>query len=281
MAFTSTGFVLFIIFFTFVYYIIPSKLKKHRWIVLLIASYLFYIFSSWKSIFYIVPTTVVSFLFAFLMQKLQAIGNEKISSASDKETKKVIKESIKKQRKFVLALSLLFCFGILGVLKYFNFIAFNIGFFIAIFNREFQFNLIDFFIPMGLSFYTFSITGYLFDVYYKKYEAEKNILKYALFVCWFPSIVQGPINRNNQLREQLFSNEHTFNLQNTQFAIQRILWGFLKKLVIADRASEVVGYIFNNHTQLPCYIVFVGLLFYSIQLYADFAGGNGCCYWSF
>lgn len=270
MAFTSTGFVLFITLCSIIYYLIP---KKSRWIVLLAASYVFYAISSWKALLYLIPTTFFSFLFARWMQKIQNAADAELSKQSDKEVKKQIKANAKKKKKSVLTLSLIFCFGILGILKYFNFIAINLSIFLALFNRGFRFSPIDFFIPMGLSFYTFSITGYLFDVYYNKYSAESNIAKYSLFVSWFPSMVQGPINRNNHLREQFFYIEHNFSLQNTQFAIQRILWGFLKKLVIADRASEVVSYIFDNHSQLPCYITLVGLLFYSIQLYADFAGG--------
>ena len=155
MAFTSTGFVLFITLCYIIYYLIP---KKSRWIVLLAASYVFYAISSWKALLYLIPTTFFSFLFARWMQKIQNAADAELSKQSDKEVKKQIKANAKKKKKSVLTLSLIFCFGILGILKYFNFIAINLSIFLALFNRGFRFSPIDFFIPMGLSFYTFSIT---------------------------------------------------------------------------------------------------------------------------
>ena len=94
-----------------------------------------------------------------------------------------------------------------------------------------------------------------------------------MYVSYFPALLQGPISRWNDIKKELFDAEHPFSLKNTEFAVQRILWGFLKKLVIADRAAEVVTYIFDNHADLPWYITGVGLIFYSIKLYADFSGG--------
>ena len=95
----------------------------------------------------------------------------------------------------------------------------------------------------------------------------------ALFMSYFPSIIQGPINRYNQLNHEFFEKDHNFDLTQIQFGIQRVLWGFLKKLVIADRADQVVTYIFGSYESLPSFIILFGLFFYAIELYADFAGG--------
>jgi len=270
MAFTSTGFILFITAAVILFYIVP--LKK-RWLVLLAESYLFYALASLQGLIYLTVTTLVTFGTAVWMQKIQNAGDLQTAVVTDKAEKKQLKASIKKNKKKILTAGIVFSFGILAILKYSNFVLFNFTSLFKLFSPGYKFNPIHFFVPMGISFYTFSVTSYLFDVYYNKYKARSNIFEYALYVSWFPALVQGPINRNDQLHAELFEKDHTFSLENTEFAVQRILWGFLKKLVIADRAAQVVSYIFDNYDKLPNFIILFGLLFYSIQLYADFAGG--------
>lgn len=269
MSFTSTIFTLFVALTALIYYMIPAK---KRWLVLLAASYIFYLYASPKACVYILVTTAVSFFAAARMQRIQDGGDALLADTADRERKKEIRTAVKKSKKKILTAGLLFCFGVLAVLKYFNFIALNLTG--ALFKSGGNpFTPVSFLVPLGISFYTFSVTGYLFDVYYGKYGAERNFLHYALFVSYFPSIIQGPINRNNLLRKEMFETEHKFSYENTCFALQRILWGFLKKLVIADRAAQVVRYIFGEYERLPNFIIAAGLLFYSIQLYADFSGG--------
>ncbi|MCQ2247897.1 MAG: MBOAT family protein [Treponema sp.] len=265
MSLTSFGFSIFLFIAFTIYYAIP---QKKRWAILLIGSYAFYAFSGLKGLAYIFITTLVSFWVALKIQLIQDASTDELKQITDKNGKKVLREKIKKQKKLFLSIGILFCFGLLSVLKYFNFIAANI---LSLFNAHY--NFISFFVPLGISFYTFSITGYLFDVYYGKYKAERNFLHYALFVSYFPSLIQGPINKNNILRQELFEKEHRLEYKNTCFALQRILWGCIKKLVIADRASLIVNYIFESYELLPSYIIFIGLIFYSIELYGDFAGG--------
>jgi len=265
MSFVSTGFVLFVFLTTAIYYAIPQKFK---WIVLLCASYAFYALNNAKALVFIILSTLISFLAAKKISSIDAECEQKRSAVSDKTERKEIKNQYKKFKKRYAVFGITACFLILAVLKYTNFVVFNIN---AIFRTDIC--MFKFILPLGISFYTFQVVSYLFDVYNGKYEAEQNIFHYALYVSWFPSILQGPISRYNELRPQFFETEHHFSLENTQFALQRILWGFLKKLVIADRATEVVTYIFQNHTNLPWYITFIGFCFYSIELYADFSGG--------
>ena len=265
MSFVSTGFVLFFLLTALIYYVVPQKFK---WLVLLCASYAFYALNNAKSLVFIIASTLISF---FVAKKISSISEEceqRRSATSDKTERKEIRNQYKKIKKRYASLGIIICFAILAVLKYTNFVVFNIN---AIFKTDIR--MFSFILPLGLSFYTFQVVSYLFDVYNGKYEAEQNLFHYALYVSWFPSILQGPISRYNELRPQFFETEHHFSLENTQFAMQRILWGFLKKLVIADRATEVVTYIFGNHADLPWYITFTGLFFYSIELYADFSGG--------
>lgn len=270
MSFTSTGFVFFIAIAALVYYLIP---QKRRWTVLLVANFAFYLLSSIKGLVFIAATTIVAFFIALKMQSIEDKNEPIINSETDKAKKKELKAQVKKSKKKTAAIGLVFVFGILAVIKYLNFVLGGVSGIISIFKPNFVFVPIKFLVPLGLSFYTFSIASYIFDIYYGKYKAETSIWHFALFATYFPSLVQGPINRFNQLNAEFFEKEHNFDLKNTQFAIQRILWGFLKKLVIADRAATVVSYFYENHQILPGYFTLAGLLFYAIELYADFAGG--------
>lgn len=241
--------------------------------ILFAASYIFYALVSLKAVIYLITTTIITYNIAAWMQQVQNVYAEKMLSATDKSIKKELKILCKKRKKQLLSVGVVFCFCVLAVLKYSNFIMLNFSSIIQLIKPDYVFRPVRYFIPMGISFYTFSVTSYLFDIYNNKYKAEKSLCRYALYVSWFPALVQGPINRNDQLRSELCEKEHFFSLEQTQFSLQRILWGFMKKLVIADRAAQVVSYVFDNYERLPNFIILFGLLFYSIELYADFSGG--------
>lgn len=271
MDFTSTGFILFSAVALLIYYIVPQKKK---WIVLLTSSYLFYAICSFKGLFIIVFSTIVSFFGAKKISSLtelcdKLIEEKKILLEKDefKTYRKEIKSKFKIKKKIISGFTITAILLILAFLKYSNFAITNIN---SFFGTKLQ--LLKLILPIGISFYTFQIVSYIFDVYYGKYKAEKNLFHYALYVSYFPSIIQGPINRYNDLCKQFFEDEHRFSLEESQFALQRILWGLLKKLVIADRAADVVTYLFNNHDVLPWFMTWCGLIFYSIKLYADFSG---------
>jgi len=270
MDFTSTGFVLLVAAAILVYYLLP---EKKRWGWLLFVSYGFYACASPKGLVYLASTTLVSYLAARRMQQIQDACDQEVKILTDRTAKKERKATCKRKKKRVLTYGLLFCLGLLAVVKYTNFLGKNLEPLIQLANPAYHWSIIRFFIPLGLSFYTFSVASYLFDVYYHKYPAETNLLHYALYVSWFPALVQGPISRNNDLRHEFFEKEHPFDLKQTEFALQRMLWGFFKKLVIADRAAQVVTYIWDDYATLPWYIIAFGLFMYAIQQYADFAGG--------
>ena len=126
-------------------------------------------------------------------------------------------------------------------------------------------------LPLGISFYTFQSSGYLLDVYWKRCDAERNPVKYALFVSFFPQILQGPIGRYSRLAHQLYE-PHKFEGKNITRGFERILWGFFKKMILADWAAVFVDAIFDNPDQYSGLAIF-GVLFYTVQLYADFSGG--------
>ncbi len=267
MSFVSTGFVFFCVLVVAAYYLVP---QKRKWIVLLLANYVFYALNNVKAILFIFSSTLISYLSAVYISKISDNYDIKLKLLEDKIERKNLKKECKSKKKLIASLGLVFCFGILIIVKYTNFFISNINNFIPEYAKIPAIKII---LPLGISFYTFQIASYIFDVYNGKYKAEKNFFHYALYVSWFPSLLQGPISRYNELKKQFFEEEHHFSITSCQYALQRILWGFLKKLVIADRAAEVVTYIFAEYTKLPWYITFVGLIFYSIKLYADFSGG--------
>lgn len=267
MSFVSTGFVFFCALAVLIYYIVPQKAK---WIVLLTASYIFYALNNFKAIIFIFSSTLASYICSLCISKIADKYDVILKTIEDKAERKKLKAKCKSKKKVIAAIGLIFCIGILVIIKYTNFFILNIN---ALLSKTARIPGVHIILPLGISFYTFQIASYIFDVYNGKYKAEKNFFHYALYVSWFPSILQGPISRYNELKNQFFEEEHHFDITACQFAIQRILWGFLKKLVIADRAAEVVTYIFSEYENLPWYITFTGLLFYSIKLYADFSGG--------
>lgn len=244
MSLVSNTFIIFAAVSVLIYYLAPAKVK---WVVLLLFSYLYYIAGGVRYAAFLVFSTVITYGAALLVER---------AAEQDK--------SQRKARRILIA-GLLLNFGMLGVLKYTNFAVENI-------NALFHTNLrgMELLLPLGISFYTFQSSGYLLDVYWKRCSAEKNIFRYALFVSFFPQLLQGPIGRYSRLAEQLYE-PHSFDGTNITRGFERILWGFFKKMVLADWAAVFVDAIFDTG-EYGGLAVF-GVLFYTIQLYADFSGG--------
>ncbi|MDO4869024.1 MAG: MBOAT family O-acyltransferase [Bacillota bacterium] len=264
MAFTSFNFLVFALITVTLYYIMP---KNWRWFILLAASYAFYLISSPKTFVFILFTTVVTFFGG------RALGNRNRehkefmaahkAELSKEEKKQAKADNQKKKRKIVL-ITLVCDFGVLAALKYFRVYLEALGFA--------AFDLGTVLIPLGISFYTFQSAAYIIDLYRNKIEPDTNIAKFALFTSFFPQIIQGPISRYDQLAHQLYEG-HSFSYKNLTHGAQLMLFGFFKKLVIADRVAILVTEVFDNHGDYTGGAVFVALLFYTIQIYADFSGG--------
>lgn len=239
------------------------------------ASYIFYCFAGVKFLVYIFATTVSTYLISKIINNLQIKQAEYLERNKDiisRAEKKEYKEKAKSIQKRWIALCLLINFGILGVLKYIDFSIGNINTLIHLFKPEFGFSYLKLAIPLGISFYTFQSMGYLIDVYRGKYRYEKNILRLALFISYFPQLIQGPISRFDHLKSTLFG-EHKFDKKNISFGFQRVLWGYFKKLVIADRLLVAVSTIVGEPQEYTGIYVVIGMFFYAIQLYTDFSGG--------
>ncbi|MCD8027166.1 MAG: hypothetical protein LUF02_00550, partial [Erysipelotrichaceae bacterium] len=184
-----------------------------------------------------------------------------------RQEKKDIKAKNKAKLWKWLLLALFINFGILGIIKYADFVISNI-------NALFQLDLgyFSFVVPLGISYYTFMSMGYIIDVYRGKYPPQGNILKFALFTSFFPQLIQGPIGRYDEMSKTLYG-YHPFDNQKIYYGIQRIIWGYFKKLVIADRILIACNTIFSSPDEFTGIFVFVGLMFYSIDIYCDFTGG--------
>jgi D-alanyl-lipoteichoic acid acyltransferase DltB (MBOAT superfamily) len=243
--------------------------------LLLIASYVFYSFAGIKYLIYILITTVSTYLVSRKLNHIQELHTEYLKVKREelsREERKTYKAFIKARQRKWLVLCMVLNFGILAVLKYADFTITNLNGVLNVFHTVKQLPLIGFLLPLGISFYTFQTMGYLIDIYREKYPCEKNIFKLALFISFFPQLIQGPISRFDDLKETLFS-QHSLQVKNISFGLQRILWGFFKKLVIADRLLVAVNTIVRNPDQYQGSYVLAGMFFYAITLYADFTGG--------
>lgn len=266
MSFTSFHFFLFLIVGVIVYYIIP---KKVQWVWLLILSYYYYFTYSFKTIVFLLFTTVVTYSCGIALEK---INEEKPGEGDSGEDKKLFKKRITHKKKCVVVWALVLCFGILAGVKYTNFAIKNINSVIGLFKGTGRISLLTITLPLGISFYTFQSISYVIDVYRAKVKAQKNIFKYSLFVTFFPQLLQGPIGRYDRLAGQLYEG-HSYNLKNLQFGAQRILWGFFKKMVIADRLTSPVNKVFYNYGNYGGWTNVFAILMYTVELYADFSGG--------
>lgn len=272
MLFTSYEFLIFIAGLFLLYYIIP---KKFQWQLLLLASYIFYFMSGPSNLLYILATTVTTYFVTCQIDKIAKQQSAYIKANKEslsKEEKKSYKEKMKsRQWKWLLA-CLLLNLGILAVVKYTNFAISNVNGILSAVGSTTQLSFWDIALPMGISFYTFQSMGYLIDVYRGTVSAEKNPFKLALFVSFFPQLIQGPISRFGDLAKSLYE-EHPFDAKTVSYGLQRILWGFFKKMVIADRILTAVNTIIRDTDAYSGAWVFVGMLFYAFELYADFTGG--------
>ena len=279
MALTSLPFAIFAIITGILYFVYPKK--EQRWVILLIASCFFYLYNSFRYAAFIVVTILSIYFAAVKMDDISAETRKTVKEKKaewSREEKKAFKEAAGKRKKRILALTLILNFGILFLLKYFNFMSGSIAALIGASPESApQIRLL---LPLGISFYTFIATGYLIDVYRETVTPERNIFKFALFVSFFPQIVQGPISQYGKLHDQLIE-PHDLEWTNFKQGIMNITWGLFKKLVIADCAWKAIKAYYDNggingNGDMPGYggtmVLFITLL-YALQLYADFSGG--------
>ena len=264
MQFTSVSFALFAATLLIVYYLLPGR---GQWMLLLAASYVFYLWAGAEYLLFILLTTASTYAATMLMERnlsMQAKYLEENKKTLSRDEKKGYKARIKNRNRVWLILCLVINFGVLAVCKACLLEP------VAAVLEEGKLSFLTVGLPMGISFYMFQSMGYAVDVYRGTAKAQRNPLKLALFVAYFPQLVQGPISKFSQLAPQLFMH-HRFDGKEVSFGLQRMLWGFFKKLVIADRiAAGVVALRGDGFTGVGFFLLTV---FYAVQLYADFTGG--------
>ncbi len=271
MLFTSYTFIAFLCIMLAAYFLTPCK---YRWITLLVGSYAFYAFAGIYCLAFILLTTVSVYAVSMLIYRQINRENAYIEAnreALTKEQRKAYRAQAKKKRLRVLVIGLLINFGVLAVLKYTAFAVSNVSSIITAFGGE-GLKIPELILPMGISFYIFQSCGYLIDTYRARVVPERNIAKLALFISFFPQLVQGPISRFSDLGAQLTA-PNKFNARSFTFGVQRILWGYFKKLVIADRVLVAMNTMLDAPEEYKGAYVLLLILLYSIQIYADFTGG--------
>ena len=267
MAIISLQFLAFIAIVGLIYFAVPKKIK---WLILLLASYIYYFLSSSKLTIFLIITTISIYFAALAMSNIDAKSKTKCNG-QEKETKKKLKKTAAKNKKTILILTIIINFGILVFLKYGNFLSKNINDLFNLININYNIPLRKIILPLGISYYTLQAISYVVDVYRGKYKAEKNFGKVALFVSFFPQMLEGPIGKFDELAEQLYE-PHKFDYKRIKFAIQLMLWGLFKKLVIADRAAIYVNEVFGNYSNYSGIVIVMAVILYTVQIYAEFSG---------
>ena len=245
MLFNSIEFLIFLPVVVFLYFLIPYR---YRWVLLLAASYFFYM--SWR------PEYIILILISTLVD--YAIGL------------KLAQESRQHFRRAYLILSLTTNLGILFSFKYFNFFNNFLRSAFHWYNADYPVPDLDFLLPVGISFYTFQTLSYTLDIYKRKIQPERHFGIFALFVAFFPQLVAGPIERAGNLLPQ-FHKKHTFDYERVVTGLQRIAWGFFKKLVIADRLALLVNNVYGNPTEFTGTPLIIATLAFAFQIYCDFS----------
>ncbi len=245
MLFNTLNYLCFFPIVVLVYFLLATKL---RWIWLLFASYFFYM--CWKPEYalLIFTSTLVTWVSSLLIHKYESLG----------------------KKKFFLVSSLLINLGILFFFKYYGFFQLNTNGLLSYLNININLPNFDILLPVGISFYTFQALGYTIDVYQKKIKPELNLGKYALFVSFFPQLVAGPIERSTHLLPQ-FSQKFTFDYDRIKDGLIIIIWGLVKKVVIADRLAMFVNPVYDNPTAYSGLNLILATVFFAFQIYADFS----------
>ena len=264
MSFTSYTFLIFASLVLLGYYLIPRKLQ---WLFLLITSYVFYLWNGIEYLGFILLTTLTTYVTTTMMAKrleAQDIYLKEHKAELSKDERKAYKAKVKSGNRVWLIGCLVLNFGVLAFCKGCLIDPLHTAF------REGNLSFLTVGLPMGISFYLFQSMGYVLDVYRGTVKAEKNFFKLALFVSYFPQLVQGPISRFGKLAPAL-TTPHSFDGKQVSFGLQRMLWGYFKKMVIADRiATAVIALRAPEYTGAGFLLLTV---FYAIQIYGDFTGG--------
>lgn len=248
MVFNSIDFLLFLPIVFIFYWFFGSRNITFQNTIILFSSYLFYGWWDWRFLSLIVFSTVLDFLLA-----------------------KKIHNSISIRKKFLLISSIIINLGILGFFKYFNFFVSSLQASFLSLGLDIDTWSLNIILPVGISFYTFQTLSYSIDVYNEKLKPTNDFISYAAFVSFFPQLVAGPIERATNLLPQFIS-KRNFNSTKAINGLSLILYGLVKKVVIADRLAIYVNSVFSDFQSYNSLSLIIAVVFFSFQIYCDFSG---------
>ncbi|MDR0866657.1 MAG: MBOAT family protein [Candidatus Symbiothrix sp.] len=249
MLFNSLSFAIFLPIVFLLYWFIFNKNIKLQNLFLLAASYFFYAWWDWRYLSLVVLCSLTNYAGGLWMMK------------ADEQ----------KRRKMILTVCCLISFGVLGLFKYYNFFVTSFVDAFSMFGIHLEARTLNLILPVGISFYTFHTLSYTIDVYRRKFEPTKDLISFFLFVSIFPLAMAGPIERATNLLPQIYK-PRTFDYSMAADGMRQILWGLLKKIVIADNCSTYVDLVFNDYQAQSGSTLLLGAILFTFQIYGDFSG---------
>ncbi|WP_107038671.1 MBOAT family O-acyltransferase [Brumimicrobium mesophilum] len=249
MLFNSLDFAIFLPIVFILYWFVTNNNLRLQNLLIVVSSYVFYGWWDWRFLSLIIFSTLIDYL----------IGR-----------KLIIEERIP-QRKLLLWISIIVNLGFLGFFKYYNFFVDNFITAFSLFGTEIKANTLNIILPVGISFYTFQTLSYTIDVYKRKLEPTKDFIAFSAFVSFFPQLVAGPIERATNLLPQFYI-KRIFNSSFALEGIRQIMWGLLKKMVIADNCAVIANSVFSNYNDVSASTLFFGAIMFTFQIYGDFSG---------
>jgi len=246
MLFNSLHFLIFFPIVVGIYFSIPHRF---RWILLLLSSYYFYMCWKPEYVLLIIASTLIDYFAAIKMHR----------------------QTVRARRRLFLILSLLSNLGLLFAFKYFNFFSDSARVLMHSISLSYDMPTLNVLLPVGISFYTFQTLSYTIDVYMGKREPERHLGIFAVYVAFFPQLVAGPIERSTRLLPQFFE-KHEFDYRRVTNGIKLMLWGFFKKVVIADSVAVVVNQVYNNPYNYEGIPILIATYLFAVQIYCDFSG---------
>ena len=248
MLFNSLDFAVFLPIVFAIYWFFKNYLKIQN-VILVIASYIFYGWWDWAFLSLILFSTILDYSISLMLQKQNHVSI----------------------RRILLFISLIVNLGFLAYFKYANFFIDNFVEAFSFFGKSFNVHSLNIILPVGISFYTFQTLSYTIDVYRRQLKPTNDFIAFSAFVCFFPQLVAGPIERATHLLPQFYV-KRKFDYQLAVNGTRQILWGLFKKIVIADNCAEMANLIFNNSADYPSAVLILGALFFTFQIYGDFSG---------
>ena len=249
MFFNSFHFALFLPLIFVLYWFVFNKSKSTQNFLLICASYYFYSCWNWHFLFLLVFSTLLDYFAALQIEKSKTA----------------------KRSKIILWICVSINLGFLGVFKYYNFFADSFSALLASCGVNASPVLLNIILPVGISFYTFHGLSYIIDIYYKRIKAEPNFIDYSLFVSYFPLLVAGPIERATHLLPQI-KVKRNFDFDKAKQGIYQIIWGLVKKIVIADSCAVYANQIFDHYQNMNSLSLILGSVYFAFQIYGDFSG---------